>query len=352
MRAFGLGGLINLVSLLGFLVNSATACQPSLPLPYRVLHRFPDPTYLQSLYVRSNGDILVTTAWPNGTIYYVAGPTTKSPKVSLVHTFDPEIVNVATSIIETQPDVYAFYAGKQVHLGIGINGTFGVWELDLRPTRRRYNPGKAIVRELVHIPNGGLLSGLEPIPDRPSTLLVADSTVGVIWHVDTITRKYKLGIEDPALRGPAWAPTQFGVNGIQYHKGYLYWTNSFEATVYRLRMTRQGYAAPGAKGELVKEIRSFFIDNFTFGPRNSDTLWIATNADNRLITLSPGGNVTAVLGEPDELTMSGVVQPAFGKLRGDTNTLYAVTSGGFNFPINGTVTEGGKIVAVDTTDYC
>ncbi|EFQ96797.1 hypothetical protein MGYG_08722 [Nannizzia gypsea CBS 118893] len=352
MMFFSFSRFFVLLPLLSCLVNALTDCRPSLPLPYRVLHQFPDPTYLQSLYVRSNGDILVTTAWPNGTIYYVSGPTTKSPKVTEVYQFDSKIANVATSIIETRPDVYAFYAGKQVHLGIGINGTFGVWELDLRPTRRRFNPGKAIVKELVHIPYGGLLSGLEVIPDKPSTLLVADSTVGVIWHVDTIARKYKLGIEDPTMRGPAWAPTQFGIDGLQYHKGYLYWTNSFEARVYRIRTTRQGFAAPGAKGELVKEVRSFFLDNFTFGPRNDDTMWIATNADNRLITVSPDGNVTAVLGEPDELTMSGVVQPAFGKLPGDTNTLYAITSGAFNFPINGTVTEGGKIVAIDTRGYC
>ncbi|EFE33206.1 uncharacterized protein ARB_07958 [Trichophyton benhamiae CBS 112371] len=352
MGFFSFGRLFALVSILPFLVNAATECRPSLPLPYRVLHQFPDPTYLQSLYVRSNGDILLTTAWPNGTIYYVSGPTTKSPKVTQVYQFDPKVVNVTTSIIETRPDVYAFFAGQQVHLGIGINGTFGVWELDLRPTRRRLNPGKAIVKELVHIPNGGLLSGLDVVPDDSSTLLVADSTVGVVWHVDTVARKYKLGIQDPAMPGPPWAATQFGIDGLQYHKGYLYWTNSFEARIYRIRMTRKGFAAPGAKGELFKEVRSFFLDNFTFGPRNGDTMWVATNADNRLITVSPDGNVTVVLGEPDELTVSGVVQPAFGKLPGDTHTMYAITSGAFNFPINGTVTEGGKLIAVDTRGYC
>jgi hypothetical protein len=31
--------------------------------------------------------------------------------------------------------------------------------------------------------------------------------------------------------------------------------------------------------------------------------------------------------------------------------LYVVTSGGIVFPINGTVTEGGKIVAIDTTSF-
>lgn len=39
---------------------------------------------------------------------------------------------------------------------------------------------------------------------------------------------------------------------------------------------------------------------------------------------------------------------AFGRLKKDTNTLYVVTSGGLGLPVNGTITECGKLVVFNT----
>jgi hypothetical protein len=278
----------------------------------------------------------------------VSGTTTDTPKVSLIHTFDN--INAVTGIIETQPDVLAFIGGNQSHLGIGINGTFGVWELDLRPNHG-CKDGKPVIQELVRIPDGGLLAGMDAVPNAPTTLLVSDSTIGVVWRVDTLTRQYELAIDDPTMHGPPWGATQFGVNGVHIHKGYLYWTNAYEAIIYRIAITGDGYPAAGAKAELVTAIRSIYLDNFTFGPQGGDTIWAATNADNRIVAITPDGNIISVGGDPDQLPTAGAVATAFGKLRGDTNTLYVVTSGAIVFPINGTVTEGGKIVAIDTTGF-
>lgn len=51
------------------------------------------------------------------------------------------------------------------------------------------------------------------------------------------------------------------------------------------------------------------------------------------------------------MTVAGVVAGAFRRLPGDTNTLYVVTAEGMLNPINGTLFEGGKVVAVDTTSF-
>jgi hypothetical protein len=348
MRAFRPGGLLSPVLLTASLINRVQASHSSLPLPLRQIYQFSNPTYLQSIHVRSNGDILVTTVWPNASIYSVSGATTNTPTVSLVHTFDD--INAVTGIIETQPDVIAFLGGNQSSLGIGINGTFGVWELDLRPAYGS-NPSKPIIKELVLIPNGGLLAGVVAVPDSPTTLLVSDSTLGLVWRVDTLTRQYALAIQDATMHSPPWAVSQFGVNGVHVHNGYLYWTNSYEATIYRIPITGEGYPTAEAKVEAVKTVHSIYLDNFTFGPQGGSTIWAATNADNRLIAITPDGNISFVEGGPDQLTLAGSVATAFGKLCGDTNTLYVVTSGGIVFPINGTVTEGGKIVAIDTTSF-
>lgn len=334
--------LLASVHVVACLAVSVQASHHSLPLPLRKIHQFPLTTYLQDVAVASNGDIYMTTVFPDASIYSVSGATTTTTTVSLVHKFDE--MNAATGIIETQPGVFTFLAGRQSSLGVGIHGTFGVFELDTRY-------GKPIITELVHIPDGGLIVGVIPIPGVPNTLLVSDSTLGKVWRVNTATRKYEQILQDASMHPPPWALLPFGIGGIQLHKGYLYFVACFEARIYRIRFTDDGYPAPGAEVELVIAIRSIYIDNFVIGPGDDDTIWAATNADNRLLAITPDGNVTVVAGAPDELTVMGDVAGTFGRLPGDTNTLYVVTGGGMLNPINGTFFEGGKVVAVDTTSF-
>ena len=324
------------------LVVSIQASHHSLPLSVRDIHQFPPTTYLQDVLVASNGDIYMTTVSPDASIYSVSGATTTSPTTSLVYRFDD--MNAATGIIETRPGVFTFLAGRQSSVGVGILGTFGVYELDTRH-------GKPIVTELVHIPDGGLIVGVIPIPGVPDALLVSDSTLGKLWRVNTATREYEQVLEDASMKPPPWAPAPFGIGVIQLRKGYLYFVVCFEALIYRIRFTDDGYPAPGAKVELVLAFRSIFMDHFVIGPGDDDTIWAQTNADNRLIAMTPDGNVTVVAGAPDEVTIAGDVAGAFGRLPGDQNTLYVVTSGGMLNPINGTYFEGGKIVAIDTTSF-
>ncbi|KAJ6093982.1 hypothetical protein N7467_002827 [Penicillium canescens] len=77
----------------------------------------------------------------------------------------------------------------------------------------------------------------------------------------------------------------------------------------------------------------------------------ATDADNRLVAVTPDGTATFVAGAPDEMTLAGSVAPGFGTLPKDTDTLYVAKSGAMVFPVNGTIIEGGKIVAVDTRGF-
>ncbi|KAI4124092.1 MAG: hypothetical protein LQ338_004998 [Usnochroma carphineum] len=318
------------------------ASHHSFPLPLRDIHQFPLTTYLQDVAVAYNGDVYMTSVFPDASIYSVSNATTSTPTTSLVHKFDD--INAATGITETQPGVFNFIAGRQSSLGVGIHGTFGVFELDTRH-------GKPIITELVNVPDGGLIVGVIPVPGMPNTLLVSDSTLGNVRRVDTATRTYEEVLHDASMKSPPWAPLPFGIGGIQLHKGYLYFVACYEAIIYRIRFTDDGYPAPGAEVELVLALRSIYIDNFVIGPGDDDTIWAATNADNRLFAITPDGNVTVVAGAPDKLTIAGAVAGAFGRLPGDNNTLYVVTSGGMLNPVNGTLFEGGKVVAVNTTSF-
>jgi len=126
---------------------------------------------------------------------------------------------------------------------------------------------------------------------------------------------------------------------------------SYAATVYRMPITAAGYAEDGAEAEQVSWVRSVFIDNFAFGPEGDDTIWAAENAGNRLIAIGGDGKIVYGVGYPDTMTLVGPTATAFGKAEGDTNTVYIVTNGGLLNPVNGSILEGGRLVAIDATSY-
>lgn len=154
------------------------------------------------------------------------------------------------------------------------------------------------------------------------------------------------------MRYPDWRFTPQGIDGLHVHNGYLYWGNSFLASIFRIPITDEGFAVPRAESELVKEIISIFVDKFAIGPQDGDTIWVTTNEANQLFAITPDGTDIVVAGAPDRTTLAGCTPAAFGKVDMDINILYVVTSGGLGFPNNGTITEGGKIVAIDTTGFC
>jgi hypothetical protein len=58
--------------------------------------------------------------------------------------------------------------------------------------------------------------------------------------------------------------------------------------------------------------------------------------------------VVTVDGFQYQLTVAGDTACHFGRRQTDRKTLYVVTDGGLADPVNGTVVEGGKAIALDT----
>jgi hypothetical protein len=75
-----------------------------------VVYQFAKSTYLQCLYVRANGDILIGTIFPNASIYYITGTTTEIPRVTRIYTFIG--IPGTTGIVETEPDMFTFSAAS------------------------------------------------------------------------------------------------------------------------------------------------------------------------------------------------------------------------------------------------
>lgn len=77
------------------------------------------------------------------------------------------------------------------------------------------------------------------------------------------------------------------------------------------------------------------LDDLTTGPLDEDAIWVATNPGNTVVAVRPDGSTIVVV--------------AFGRTWKDRDILYVVTGGGLAGPVNGTLTEGGELIAIGTT---
>jgi len=333
--------LVGWISILTLIVG-ASAHEPSLPLPVREIHEFSNPLYLNDILVRTNGDLLMTTIWPNGTVYSVKDAASEHPEFSTVVT--GKGINSITSIYEVEPDLFQCLGGTNTIPGMGVESSFSIWELDLRGT------AKPALRQLVHLQDIGLAAAIVPIPGHANKVLVVDSKLGTVSRIDTSTGETEMVMKDPTMKPPVWAPIPVGVAHALLHKGYLYYSLIFDALVYRIKFTEDGHLFPGAQPEIQAQIRSISADGLTMGLAGDD-MWVSTDADNRLLHVSPEGNLTVVLGAPDEKAALGCTGLAFGKKPGEEHMLYMTTNGGINNPLEGSYTEGGKLLVVGTTAF-
>ncbi|KAH8900324.1 hypothetical protein GQ53DRAFT_634223 [Thozetella sp. PMI_491] len=337
--------LLPLLSLFGTCVSGVKASPSGLPLPTRLVQQLPLGVWIENLWVRSNGDILISTMSPNASLYLVSNPAAATSSLYLLHTF--ESMDGILGAIETKPDTFVVAGGKFAELGKPLNGTAAVWELDF------HLPSKPVAREVAAMPDAVFLNGVQAVPDSTTTVLVVDSSLGLVWRLDTLTGRYDVAIQDPAMAVVPGSFLEIGINGIKVHNGYLYWTNSFQSTIYRLRITADGYPSPGAVAEVVGKADTSFLDDLAIGPMGKEIIWSVSNLDDMLVALDPKKNQTAVVvdGSPTQLTVAGGTACQFGRGPTDKEILYVVTSGALGSPVNGTITEGAKVVAVDTTGY-
>ncbi|KAK9774092.1 putative SMP-30/Gluconolactonase/LRE-like region domain-containing protein [Seiridium cardinale] len=334
-----LAGCLSLVSAVPF----ASQHTNELPLPSKTIFQMDTgDIWLETILARQNGELLVTMLWPNSSIFSLQNPSSPSPEWNLVHTFDGE--NGVLGIVETKPDIFVVAAGQFTAMGTWVAGTGALWEISLAKS------DAPSVRKITDIPESVFLNGVEAVPGcAHDAVLIADSSLGAVWRVDTNTGNYSIVLEVPEMLPIANATEQFGVNGLKVRDGYLYWSNSNYHTIYRVKFDSHGYPVAGAPVETVAVLDSVFIDDFVFD--KTGTLWAATNLDNLVVALRPDGSSETVAGAATQLTVAGDTSVTFGTTKSDSHILYVVTTGAVASPVNGTVTEPPKVVAVDTTGF-
>ncbi|CAJ2501444.1 Uu.00g042970.m01.CDS01 [Anthostomella pinea] len=335
-------------------IPSATASQVSgngvnLPLPYRVITQFAEPTWIENIAVRANGELLLSFLLPNASLWSVARPadTTAGPQIDNLGLFQP--AQGLMGIAEPEPDLFVLASSVFTSTTDNATTVCRTWTADFRGGRTAPE-----IKVVADIPNATIPNGVTAVPGNNSVVLIADSGNGLVYRVDISTGRHDVAVQVPEMAVVVNA--QVGVNGIHVHDGHLYWTNAGAATIYRLRINTDGSPATkcGAKVETVAKLDATFLDDFAISA--DGTIWVVTDFDNRLIAVQPttGNNSSTsvvVEGAVSELTLAGGTSAAFGRGETDRHVLYVTTNGGLNSPVNGTVTEGGKVVAVDTSGF-
>ncbi|KAK8052510.1 hypothetical protein PG993_003895 [Apiospora rasikravindrae] len=340
-------------------LNVGLKSKAQLPLPQRMVYQFPeDHTWVENLYVRDNGDILMTMMWPKASLYLLKNPSTspEGTEPTLIHTFDD--AQGLLGIAETAPDTFAVISSKFSAMAAVVAGGSAIWEVSIQDVA---NPK---VRKITDLPEGGFLNGMVKLhsaacrnvaPADRKTVLVSDSFNGLVYRVNTNTGAYEVAVKVPEMDPVAGAALPFGVNGIKIMGHYLYWANSDHTSMYRVAVDMAtGHMRQGAKVETLVTLKdTAFLDEFDID--EDGTIWGVTNADNKLIAMRPnaqnGGSYEVVLGSNTEMTLAGDTSARFGKGAGNRRTLYITTGGASVVPVNGTITEPAKLVAVDTRGY-
>jgi sugar lactone lactonase YvrE len=328
-----------------FPTNPAGSLTGKFPLSSKVIAQLnKNETFLENIAIRENGDLLVTMVQPTPSLYLVKRPWSANPELSVVHNF--EASDGIIGISETDRDTFVVSATKFDGFVQPTANTSTLQEIMFH--QKSQSPTSRIV---ARIPEAGLLNGIAILPEHKSVVLVADSFLGIIWRVDLTTGHYKIAIDVPETRATKPdALLQIGVNGLKIHKGYLYWSNTNLISIFRVRISEEGNLSENAIIETIAEFKDTpAIDDFVIN--ETGTIWVTTNVDGKLYTVDADGSIRLVLGSSTEMTLAGDTAAAFGRTRGDSHILYVTTAGGIAAPINGTVIEPGKVVAIDTRGY-
>ncbi|KAK3332949.1 hypothetical protein B0T19DRAFT_473717 [Cercophora scortea] len=317
-----------------------------LPLPVHTIAQFPVGTWIENIAVRSNGDLLVTSLFPNASLYTIANPSSRSPSVSRLFTVGAApVAGSITGLLGITEVTHDYFVFVNIDLG---NNTQGLWGVDFNTPYS--SPPKPHL--LVSFPNSsGLPNGATTLPGSDRIVFVADSGLGLIWRVDIVAKSLSVALQVPETNHTGPAPASIGANGVHVHEGYLYWTNTEHVALYRVKITSQGWPVPGAAVETVKVFTpgAAAVDDFAFGPGGRDVAWVLTPVENTLMAvgLDLDGRSVAVAGSVDSSAVAKGTAAQFGRTARDKEVLYVVTGGD---SVGGTE-EGGKVVAVDTRGF-
>ncbi|EXL73137.1 hypothetical protein FOPG_11481 [Fusarium oxysporum f. sp. conglutinans race 2 54008] len=300
-----------------FLLVLAAAAFSSLALskslPWTTLAQLEHGTFLENIATRSNGDILTTELWPSAAIYTIRNPHTGHN--SLQKLFSVTSIQSIYGLTQVKSsrrgtETFIFVGGNSTSPGNTITGSFGAWAVDFDLLNNDFRLRK--VSDMGT--DSRFLNGVTAIPGISDIVLVADSANGLVGRLNITTgifdtSAFRYPLEMDPVEG---ARLPIGVNGIKIRGGHLYWTNSFQASIYRIAITPNGYPAKGTRPEIVADLSNGvgFLDDFSFDFRGN--IYAATNLDNSIVRIDITTKAwKTIIGGIGEMTVPGCTEDGF-----------------------------------------
>ncbi|KAH8820410.1 hypothetical protein F5884DRAFT_744764 [Xylogone sp. PMI_703] len=324
----------------------ATPIHHSNPAAKTVV-QLPAGSWLESLAVRSNGNILSTSLFGStASLYTVVQPAFHAKNSAEVLTIVPGVQSLLG--ITEVPN----YNGKETFFMVGGNftslsplatiaGSFKGFKVTFS------SHGKVHVEKVSNLtPDAAFANGVTAIPGSPGSVLVTDSLLATVGRLELSTGHYdSKAFVFPEMAAPEGSPLPVGVSAVRVRGSYLYFGNAARASIYRVKIDSKGYLSKGARPELVANISSVApgLDDFVFDAEGNIVL--ATNSpENAVVHVDVStGKSKLLIGGPTDPTVPSSTAVGFGRDLLDTHTIYVSTGRNLTDP-----SSGAKIVAVDT----
>jgi hypothetical protein len=352
MYFHSLPGLASLSSF--FLLSSAfTVPQPRSngpPLPSHLVHQFPNPTWIENIAVRCTGQLILTTA-TTPDVYYV-NPASPA-KATLIHHFSQNLA--AMGITELKPDHFYVLAGNfsLAPLSLGLN-TNSVYSIDLSSYHPSSNTG-AVVKKVADVPKIRFGNGLTTLDASKNLVIIADSIAGAVWVLNIQTGEYRILLQEPEMIPPPSSGPPIGINGVRVLPSssssgnvYIYFDNTNAHLFCRIPLSLSTLQKTGPV-QVLANLTSQGLTTDDFALDQAEGVAYVAGQQNQILQIPlEGGPAVDVLGGLDQTVVAGPTSVALARGQGSEGTIYVTTNGGLLSPVNGTYTEGGKVLAVDT----
>lgn len=311
----------------------------------RVLTQLPEQTWLESIAVRRNGDILATSLFYSSNIFTVTQPSVYAHNTAKILASVPEVNSLLgiTELPGSYDEEAFFFVGGNFTSLTTFTTTVGSFKGFKLTFTRDGNPIVQKVSDLA--PISSFPNGVTAIPQAPGSVLIADSFVGAIGRLDLSTGHYDpraFAFDDMAV--PKGAKLPIGVSAMRMKGSYLYYGNPSTQSIYKVKVDSKGYLFKGAQPSLVANISSVApgLDDFIFDPQGN--ILLATNSpENAIVHVDvKTGKSKRIIGGPTDPLMPDSTCLAFGRGTFDTNTFYVSTGRNISDP-----TTSARIVAVD-----
>lgn len=302
--------------------STAQNGKPSLPLAVTTIHQFDLPFWAENLAIRKNGQILITRLDTPALLQ--VDPTGSVPPIT-IKTWNATSYKGALGITETCDDIFNVLVAAPVDADFNkVSGTCSVFKINMNTfsaTSEGVIQSAATVTKVTDIPEANFFDGATTLDD--DHILAADPHDGWVYKIDVITGKYSIVINDAKMKYTPDAEFQLGVNGLKIKGPFLYWTNTANSTLNRIRIDATG--APIGSSSVVASVGA--PDDFVF--KDDGTTWIMRNTEEQLSYL-PFRSSTPILvaGAETSTLLAGVTAGHFGRLEEDKHKLYLTTNGG------------------------